>query len=143
MSELIYPRSPKEQMDGWSYLPRFLDKVRLHLAGQLHADYQPTFAHKGFDAAWLEAAGLKAEDFIAAVSGTITDGQVCDWVRQNVKTSAADKAKFNAYLLNRGREENDPAIRERLKQRKAESGLGHRDDIQTFVDFIDADEKRH
>jgi hypothetical protein len=60
-----------------------------------------------------------------------------------VKASPADKAKFNAYLLNRGREENDPAIRERLKQRKAESGLGHRDDIQTFVDFIDADEKRH
>ncbi len=143
MSDLIFPRSPREQMDGWCYLPRFLDKVRLHLAGQLHADYQPNFAHKGFDAAWLEAAGLKAEDFIAAVRGAITDGQVFDWVRQNVKKSAAEKAKFNEYLLNRGREAHDPAIRERLKQRKAESGLAHRDDITTFVDFIDADEKRH
>jgi hypothetical protein len=26
--------------------------------------------------------------------------------------------------------------------RKEEAGLGHRQDIQTFVDFIDADEKR-
>jgi hypothetical protein len=36
----------------------------------------------------------------------------------------------------------DPALRARLKMRKEEGGLGHRDDIQTFIDFIDADEKR-
>ena len=112
------------------------------MAGKLHADYQPNFAYKGFDAAWLEAAGLQAEAFIAVVQGTLTDGEVCDWVRQNVKKSPADKAKFNAYLLNRGREANDPALRERLQLRKAEAGLAHRDEIQTFVDFIDADEKR-
>ena len=129
-------------MDGWCYLPRFIDKIRLHLAGQLHPDYQPNFAHAGFDARWLEAAGLKAEDFIALVKGTITDGQVFDWVRQHVHRSSEEKAKFNQWLLNRGREENDPALRERLRQRKAESSLSHRDDIQTFVDYIDADEKR-
>lgn len=129
-------------MDGWNYLPRFIDKIRLHLAGRLPADYQPNFAHKGFDAEWLKAAGLKADDFIAVVKGTLTDGEVCDWVRRNVKKSPEEKAKFNQWLLNRGREEHDPAIRERLQMRKAESGLVHRDDIQTFVDYIDADEKR-
>ena len=40
MSNIIYPRSPRETMDGWSYLPRYIDKIRLHLAGKLHADYQ-------------------------------------------------------------------------------------------------------
>jgi len=30
----------------------------------------------------------------------------------------------------------------RLKWRKEQAGLQHRDDIQTFVAFIDADEKR-
>ena len=30
----------------------------------------------------------------------------------------------------------------RLKMRKEQAGLAHRDDIKTFVDFIDADEKR-
>jgi hypothetical protein len=141
MADLIYPRSPKEIMDGWAYLPRFIDKIRMHLAGRLHSDYQPNFAHKGFDAEWLKAAGLKAEDFIAVVQGTITDGEVFDWVRTHVKASAADKARFNQWLLNRGNEA-DPAIRQRLQQRKVEAGLGHRDDLQTFVDFIDADEKR-
>jgi hypothetical protein len=31
---------------------------------------------------------------------------------------------------------------ERLKMRKEQSGLSHRDDIHSFVDYIDADEKR-
>jgi hypothetical protein len=30
----------------------------------------------------------------------------------------------------------------RLRWRKEQSGLAHRDDIRTFVDYIDADEKR-
>ena len=47
MSNIIYPRSPRETMDGWSYLPRYIDKIRLHLAGKLHADYQENFG-KGF-----------------------------------------------------------------------------------------------
>ena len=34
-------------MCGWPYLPRYIDKIRLHLAGKLHADYQPNFG-KGF-----------------------------------------------------------------------------------------------
>ena len=34
MSEIIYPRSPRETMDGWHYLPRYIDKIRLHLAGK-------------------------------------------------------------------------------------------------------------
>jgi hypothetical protein len=36
---------------------------------------------------------------------------------------------------------NDVAS-ERLKQRKAESGFPNRDEIQTFFDYIDADEER-
>ena len=70
MSEIIYPRSPKETMAGWVYLPRFVDKIRLHLAGRLHADYEQNFAKRGFDAQWLTAAGLDADAFISVVKGT-------------------------------------------------------------------------
>ena len=127
-------------MAGWAYLPRFVDKIRLHLAGKLHADYQDNFT-KGFDGKWLKAAGLTADQFIAVVKATVTDGEVCDWVRQNVKASAADQAAFREHLLNHGRE-NDEALRARLKMRKEQAGFAQRDDIQTFADFIDADEKR-
>jgi hypothetical protein len=139
MNEIIYPRSPREVMCGWVYLPRFIDKARLHLAGRLHSDYQENFT-KGFDGAWLKAAGVSAADFIEVVRNSTTDGEVADWVRRNVKKSDAEKAAFQDYVLKRGTEGGE--IGERLKMRKKEAGLTHRDDIQCFVDFIDADEKR-
>ena len=139
MNQIIYPRSPHEMMCGWVYLPRFIDKIRLHLAGKLHPDYQENFT-KAFDGAWLKAAGLQADAFIEVVKNTITDGQVADWVDKNVKRTDAEKKAFNDYLLNRGRD--DEAVAARLKMRKEQSGMAHRDDIQTFVAYIDADEKR-
>jgi hypothetical protein len=139
MEQIIYPRSARETMCGWVYLPRFIDKIRLHLAGKLHSDYQENF-NKGFDGAWLKAAGIPAETFIQVVKSSITDGQVADWVAGNVKKSDAEKKAFNEFILNRGRD--DESLKARLTMRKTEAGLAHRDDLQTFVDFIDADEKR-
>lgn len=126
-------------MAGWTYLPRFVDKIRLHLAGKLHPDYQENFT-EGFDGRWLKAAGVSAEQFIEVVKNSITDGEVCDWVCQNVKKSDGEKAALRDFILNRGRD--DEAVAARLKMRKEQIGLAARDDIQTFVDFIDADEKR-
>lgn len=139
MNDIIYPRSPRETMAGWVHLPRFIDKVRLHLAGKLHADYQENLT-KGFDGAWLQAAGVAAERFVEVVKGTITDGQVYDWVIRNVKKTDAEKAAFNGYVLNRGSDTDE--MKARLKMRKEQAGFAHRDDVQVFVDFIDADEKR-
>ncbi len=139
MSDMIYPRSPRETMAGWVHLPRFIDKIRLHLAGKLPADYQENFT-KGFDGAWLQAAGVTALQLIEVVKASICDGQVCGWVTGNVKKTDAEKNAFNQHVLNRGRDTDE--MKARLKWRKEQVGLAERDDIQTFVDFIDADEKR-
>ncbi len=127
-------------MDGWIHLPRYLDKIRLHLASQLHSDYQRNFG-RGFDGMWLAAAGVTHEQVLEVVKNSITDGQVCDWVKQNVKRSAAEKQAFADDVTNRP-PANDPVGQDRFKQRKQEFGLGHRDDVRTFVDLNDADEKR-
>ena len=140
MSEMIYPRSPRETMCGWMHLPRYIDKVRLHLAGKLHADYQPNFG-KGFDGSWLKAAGLTHDQFVDAVKLTITDGEVADWVSKNVARTDADKRAHAEGMLNYPKPD-DASGQDRLKQRKQTADLAHRDDIRTFVDFIDADEKR-
>jgi hypothetical protein len=139
MDKIIYPRSVREVMSGWVYLPRFVDKIRLHLADKLHSDYQENFT-KGFDGAWLKAAGLSAEPFIEVVKNSTTDGEVADWVAKNVKKTEAEKAAFRDFVLNRG--QDDDASKARLKMRKEEASLSHRDDIKTFADYIDADEKR-
>jgi len=140
MSEIIYPRSARETMDGWMHLPRFVDKVRLHLAGRLHQDYQPNFC-KGFDGLWLETAGVGAQQFIDLVRGSVTDGEVCDWVRMNVKKPESIKVAHRERMLSYPKPD-DAEMQARLKMRKEQAGLTHRDDIRTFVDFIDADEKR-
>src|SRR5262249_44757541 len=134
------PRSPRETMCGWMHLPRFIDKIRLHLAGKLHSDYQANFC-KGFDGSWLETAGVRAEDFIEVVRKSTTDGEVCDWVFRNVKSPESVKAAHRERMLAYPKKD-DTEMQARLKMRKEQAGLSHRNDIQTFVDFIDADEKR-
>jgi hypothetical protein len=49
MKAVIYPRSPRQTMAGRSYLPRYVDKIRLHLAGQLHPNYQPNLGQRFID----------------------------------------------------------------------------------------------
>ena len=140
MSEIIYPRSPRETMCGWMHLPRFIDKIRLHLAAKLHPDYQPNLC-KGFDGLWLQTAGVEAQQFIEVVRKSITDGEVCDWVRMNVNQPESVKAAHLERMLDYPKKD-DAEMQVRLKVRKEQAGLAHRDDILSFVDFIDADEKR-
>ena len=140
MTEIIYPRSARETMCGWIHLPRYIDKIRLHLAGQLHADYQPNLG-KGFDGSWLKAAGVTHEQFVELVKSTITDGQVADWVLKNVTKSEAEKKAHAEGMLNYPKAD-DADGQARLKLRKEQCALTHRDDIKGFVDFIDADEMR-
>jgi len=141
MSDIIYPRSPRETMDGWPHLPRYVDKIRLHLAGKLHPDYQPNYGTRGFDKSWLEAAGVTHAQMVEVVKRAITDGEVCDWVKRHVKKSPAQKAALLADMLNYPAADDAEGMA-RLKLRKEQAQLTHRDDIQNFVDFIDADEKR-
>jgi len=140
MSAIIYPRSPRETMCGWMHLPRYIDKIRLHLAGKLHPDYHDNLG-KGFDDAWLKAAGLTHEQMVEAVKNSITDGEVCDWVRRNGKKTDTEKVAHREAMLNYPKPD-DVAMQARLKMRKENAGLANRDDIKSFVDFIDADEKR-
>lgn len=140
MSERIFPRSPREIMNGWHYLPRYVDKIRLHRAGKLHDDYKENFG-KGFDGFWLKTAGVTHEQFVEVVKKSLTDGEVCDWVRQNVKKTQAEKDAHWQEMLSRP-QADDQVGQARLQMRKEQCGGAHRDDVKTFVDVIDLDEKR-
>nr|MCU0982605.1 DUF5069 domain-containing protein [Pirellulaceae bacterium] len=116
MSDDLFPRSPRETMCGWMHLPRYVDKIRLHLAGRLHPDYQPNLG-KGFDGSWLKAAGVSHEQMVEVVKRSITDGEICDWVRVNVRRSDAEKAAHAQAMLAYPAAD-DPSGQERLRQRK-------------------------
>lgn len=140
MSDIIYPRSPREIMAGWMHLPRYIDKIRLHLAGKLHPDYRDNLG-KGFDGSWLKAAGLSHEQFVEVVRNTLIDGEVCDWVGRTVKKSEAEK-KAHAESMLHYPKADDAAMQARLQMRKEQAGAAHRADITRFIDVIDVDEKR-
>jgi hypothetical protein len=135
-----YLRSPYEQMHGWMHLPRYIDKIRLHLAGKLDSNYAP-FLGANTDGLWLKAAGVTHQQMMDAVKDTLTDGQVCEWVRQNVHRSDEEKHAYNHHLVNRP----DPYDREQMElfaQRKAFYNLSDRADVTRFLDLIEADEGR-
>jgi hypothetical protein len=137
---MSYLRSPYEQMHGWMHLPRYIDKIRLHLAGKLGPEYEP-FLGKNTDALWLKAAGMSHEQMLGLVKESLTDGQICEWIRLNVHKTEAEKHAFNHHLVNRP----DPHDREQMDlftQRKAFYNVTHRDDVTRFIDLIEADEGR-
>jgi hypothetical protein len=140
MTDRILPRSPRETMDGWVYLPRYVDKIRLHLAGRLHPDYHENLG-KGMDAVWLRAVGLTHDAMVEVVRGTLTDGEVCDWVRRNVRRSPAEKEAHRHEVMDFPPRDNPAALR-LFEKRKADYGLGGREDVRVRPDLLDADEGR-
>ena len=136
----ILPRSPREIMCGWVHLPRYIDKIRLHLAGRLAPEYEELLGEQS-DLRWLEAVGLTHERMVEVVRGTLTDGEVCEWVRLHVVRSEEEKARAADAIL-RYPLPGDEAGRERFEWREADYGLAGRGDVQTRADLIDADEGR-
>ncbi len=132
-------RSPREKIAGWVHLPRFVDKIRLHQAGKLPPDYQPSFATKGFDLYWLEASGVNKDLFINFVSDAKNDQEVEAWVKTNARKTPQEIEAFNQKILGHGRTGD---VAERFSARKKELGLSHRNDVQCFVDLIDFEEGR-
>ena len=94
-----------------------------------------------FRSKWLAAAGVTHEQFVGVVKNTITDGEVYDWVHKNVKRTPEQKAAHWNDVLSRPLE-NDEAAKARFQKRMEESHITHRTEIKTFVDYMDADEKR-
>jgi gluconokinase len=132
-------RSPREQVGPFVYFGRMLDKIRLHGAGELPTDYIANLG-EGFDKTCVDFLGIKYADLVRRVKDGGTDEEILDWARQNGRAlKDQDIYVWNEFMRKRGW--NDAAS-ERLTQRKAEAGFSNRADVQTFFDFIDADEGR-
>jgi hypothetical protein len=122
-----------------SYLPRYIDKIRLHLAGKLHADYQENLG-KG-----LTACGSRPP---ASRMSNLSGREKFHHRRRGLRLGAAKREEIRgrkgralAGCLEPPEGRRRSAVA-RLKMRKEQAGIGHRDDIKCFVDMLDADEKR-
>jgi gluconokinase len=132
-------RSPYAKIGGVFYFGRMLDKIRLHAAHQLPAEYQPNLGG-GFDGRTLSFLWIEYPALVERVKAGGTDEEILEWAcAQGRQPSAEEIEIWNEFMRKRGW--NDESS-ERLEMRKRESGFGNRAEIQTFFDYIDADEGR-
>lgn len=141
MSERKYPKSPKEMTKGMMYFPRMLDKIRLHLNGELHEDYRENFgAPQTADSALSNFLRIHHRDLIERVKQGGTDEEILEWCfEKGRKPNQGDIFVWNGFMSKLGWRDS---VSPRLEQRKQEAGIGHRDDIQCIPDLIDLDEGR-
>lgn len=134
-----FPCSPKLEIDGVIYFPRLCDKIRLHAAGELHPDYHANLG-SGMDLWTCQFLGVEYPALAEVVRQGASDADALAWARAHGVTRPAHEAAWwRAYMTTRGFRDE---LSIRLSQRKVESGFADRFDIQTFMDYIDADERR-
>lgn len=132
-------RSPHDKVGGLVYFGRMLDKIRLHQRSELHPELQANLG-EGFDKSCVQFLGLPYTEIVEHVKGGASDDETLAWCgTRGRQFTEQDGYVWNEFMRKRGW--NDAAS-ERLVQRKAESGLSSRNDIQTMFDYIDADEER-
>lgn len=122
---------------GLLHLPRFLAKIRKHLAEELPKTYQRNFT-KGFDGFLCLHLGIEPKTVIEAVRESPTEEVLTERLRalfpQDLRI-----AKWNREIVQKGL---SVMGREAIAAAKAKMGIAHREDLLTFADMIDFDEGR-
>lgn len=73
-------RRPREALAGCIWLPRVIDKCRLHFTGALPPDYQIAFCSPhGIDGIFLAHFGVTPAELQGAIRAARTDEEVAQW----------------------------------------------------------------
>src|SRR5438045_5186384 len=95
-------RSPSEKLGGIHYFPRMLDKIRLHAAGKLPADYLPNLGG-GFDGRCCSLLRIDYPALVEAVQSGLSDEAALDWAHEHGrKPSDEDAEVWNEFMRKRG-----------------------------------------
>ena len=122
---------------GLLHLPRFIAKIRKHLAGELPKSYQRNFT-KGFDGFLCLHLGVEPSDVITCVKDSKSDEMLNDRL---IKLFPED---VKAHVWNRRVVQigmSDMAF-EKLNEIKKGLDAEGRDDLRCFADVIDFDEQK-
>lgn len=123
---------------GLLHLPRFIAKIRKHLAGELPPSYQRNFC-RGFDRFLCLHLGVEPQQLIDLVRSCGEDTALLDQRLLELFPADLRVSVWNRELVQKGMSEMG---REALQQAKEKMGAGHRTDLISFADMIDFDEGR-
>ena len=134
-------RSPADKVGPLVYFGRMLDKIRLHLVGKLPEEYVPNLGD-GFDGRCVHFLQISYRDLVDHMTEhrDASDEELLEWSLNAGRRPDDDEIEiWNEFLRKRGWKD---AVSARLEERKREGGFADRADIETFFQFIDADEGR-
>jgi hypothetical protein len=123
---------------GLLHLPRFLAKIRKHLAGELPKSYQRNFC-RGFDGFLCAHLGVDPQAVVALVEECGDDAALLDAKLLALLPADVNAPKWNRELVQKGM---SGMGRERLEEVKHDMGIGDRTDLISFADMIEYDEGR-
>jgi len=133
------PCSARNNLEGIVYFPRMCDKIRKLNAGTLHPEFLTNLG-LGMDLWTCQFLGVDYHDLKRTILAGATDEQALTWAREHgVSRPDYEKAWFKAYIKTRGFRDD---LSDRLAARKKEDPKTDRDDILTFMDYIEVDEGR-
>ena len=131
------PRSGYEKVGGLVMVGRTVDKIRLHQAGLLPADYN---LGNGLDGRLCRFLKIDYKRLCHRVSEGGGDEDILQWCYQNGrKPDEEDIFVFNAFMEKRGWRDD---VSHWVNEQKQKMGCPDRADIQTAFDVHDFDEHR-
>jgi hypothetical protein len=135
-------RSPRDLTGGIVIFARVVDKIRLQAEGKLPDGYHLGIVpgNRTFDDRLCQFLGIGFEALTARAREGGTDDEILEWCFTHGRRPDAEQIEvWNAFLTKRGwRDGGSPG----LVKNKEESGLAHRDDLQTYFDVMDVEEGR-
>ncbi len=135
-------RSPYARVGRLVYFGRMLDKIRLHAAGRLPAEYHANLGEGRphlFDARCCRFLGVKYADVAARTLAGGSDEEVLAWCEACGARRTDDECNvWNRFIMKIGWRDDRAAV---LQDRVRAYGLTGKP-IETFFDMIDYDEGR-
>ena len=139
MTEYTPPASPCQKTSGIVYFARLCSKIRLMQSETLHPDFHPNMG-KAMDLWTCQFLHVEYDDLKKMVESGATDQDALDWcLKQGVPPNENELGWWTSYMRNTGFRDH---LTEKLNFRKEEAGWQDRDDIQTFFNYLDAEDGR-
>lgn len=135
LTDLPSPYTPHSC--GLLHLPRFIAKIRKHLADELPRSYQRNFT-KGFDGFLCLHLGIDPNDVITIVRTSSSDEEVDRRLRELFPVDLKVPV-WNRKVAQMGMSEMG---RQKLQEVREQMGAADRDDLVSFADMIEFDEGR-
>jgi len=131
----IYPRSPNELLGGYAHLSRMIDKARAKAADTLGEYIYPC----PLDQSLLDFLGIQSAAFLEVAQDRDDEG-ILKWVKENGRPHSGSEIEWwNRELFSRKPQTEDSLRRfQETRSRVAPQ----RQDVTTWVDLLDLEEKR-